>query len=363
MKYIKELAYLGYDIYTTLNKNDIGLEDVQMIVGTYNDVMDVEATDVGTASTTPVITLEDATSSGTKAQILPSSTSVNHFFYQQLDANGKLIYTKLEQNIPNLTKNRYTIDFSTQFNSLLHESTGSNALAKSFHSSISAFFYDHPELFYVDLSQVSMLTKSHTRGNHTTYYVSITPRNDSSYLYSQFSNEATLQQAISQVASYRQAFINRTSGSTYQKIKQVHDAIVNHVSYDTSYKRINNDNVYGAFVEKSVVCEGYAKTFKYIMDGLGIPCILVSGTGTNSSGETESHMWNYVQIDGAWYGIDATWDDPIIFVNGARQGETIRHTFLCRGTSSFVPSHIASGKLSDEGMFFNYPTLSQTDYK
>ena len=34
------------------------------------------------------------------------------------------------------------------------------------------------------------------------------------------------------------------------------------------------------------------------MDELKIPCVLVSGTGTNSNGQTESHAWNYVQLDG-----------------------------------------------------------------
>ena len=74
-------------------------------------------------------------------------------------------------------------------------------------------------------------------------------------------------------------------------------------------KKNDIHNIYGALYNKKVVCEGYARTFKYILDGLGIENVLVSGTGTNSSGVTESHAWNYVKIDEKWYGVDVTWDD------------------------------------------------------
>ena len=43
----------------------------------------------------------------------------------------------------------------------------------------------------------------------------------------------------------------------------------------------------------------------------GIPTITVVGEGI-SDGRSEAHAWNYVYIDGKWYGLDATFDDPII---------------------------------------------------
>ena len=41
-----------------------------------------------------------------------------------------------------------------------------------------------------------------------------------------------------------------------------------------------------------------------------IPCRVISGTATNSIGSTGLHAWNQVQLDGRWYYIDCTWDDP-----------------------------------------------------
>ena len=34
------------------------------------------------------------------------------------------------------------------------------------------------------------------------------------------------------------------------------------LKYDSSLNKSNTHNIYGALIEKSVVCEGYAKSFK-----------------------------------------------------------------------------------------------------
>lgn len=361
------IAYCSYDIYTKMKQDNLAL-NASILLGTYNDVIDVttpiESMQTSTNSNFTINGIEDTNQEiSSPAKIDASNSASAHFFYQQLDDTGKAIYSKLENNISSLTKPGFKLDFSTQFNTLLNTSTGSYKLEKAFQSGIDAFLYDHPELFYIDLSRISLITKSRTIGTKTTYYVSLAPQSNGSCLYSQFSDPAVLNSAIHHVESIRQSFIKNVSGDTYHKVYQVHDTIVNLASYDTTYHKPNTHNIYGTFVDKSVVCEGYAKAMKYILDALNIPCILVSGTATNSSGESESHMWNYVQIDGQWYGIDATWDDPIIYINGKRQKETIRHDYLCKGSEALASSHIAEGKISDEGMLFSYPTLSRNDYR
>ena len=52
--------------------------------------------------------------------------------------------------------------------------------------------------------------------------------------------------------------------------------------------------------------------------GFGIPTITVVGEGI-SDGRSEAHAWNYVYIDGNWYGLDATFDDPIVRGGGSIQ--------------------------------------------
>ena len=64
---------------------------------------------------------------------------------------------------------------------------------------------------------------------------------------------------------------------------------------------------YGGLVEGEGICLGYASTFQLLMDMAGVECMTVVGA---SFGSQEDHAWNLVRLDGAWYGVDTTWDDP-----------------------------------------------------
>lgn len=283
------------------------------------------------------------------------------YYYQQLDSNGKLIYDTLYQNIPNLKKENYVIDFGKQFNTLLNQPSGQIRLNQSFQSALDAFFYDHPELFYLELTKITMFMKYTTIGPITTYTVSLVPENNGNYLNSYFFNEVKTDAAIHKVEDVRNSILKKvsTNDSDYEKVKIVHDSLVKMLEYESS--RANIHNIYGSLVEKKAVCEGYAKAFKYILDSLDIPCILVCGMATNSNSQTENHMWNYVQLNGIWYGVDVTWDDPII-IGGNSNSSTIRHTYFCKGNSTFSRSHIPSGSISNEGQIFKLPTLASKNY-
>lgn len=63
----------------------------------------------------------------------------------------------------------------------------------------------------------------------------------------------------------------------------------------------------------------------------------MSGTATNSQGETENHAWNYVQLNGIWYAVDCTWDDPIIIGNG-KINESIKYQYFLKGSKEFNTS-------------------------
>ena len=84
----------------------------------------------------------------------------------------------------------------------------------------------------------------------------------------------------------------------------IHDYLVENVSYvdtgDSSY------NAYSALINGIAVCSGYTECFKTFMDMLGIENGTVSGEAGN-----EQHIWNTVMLDGQWYHVDVTWDDPI----------------------------------------------------
>lgn len=291
-----------------------------------------------------------------------SSSNIQKYYYYQLDNIAKTIYDELENNIDNLKKENYIINFNTYFNHLLQDSLGQYKLNKSFQSALDAFFYDHPEVFYIDLTKISLIITSTSLGSHITYTVKLEPRDGQNYLIDTFSSEEDVIKAISKVENIKNNLINQLKyDNAYNKILKTHNALVNSIEYDSILNKNTSHNIYGTLVNKQAVCEGYAKAFKYLLDSLNVESILVSGTGTNSSGNSESHMWNYVKLNEKWYGVDVTWNDPIIV--GGSSKNNIRYDYFLKGKSTFIKSHSASGKISDTGMLFKLPTLANQNYK
>ncbi len=72
----------------------------------------------------------------------------------------------------------------------------------------------------------------------------------------------------------------------------------------------DNDNPYGALIGGKGICEGYTRTFQLLMDICRIECISVFGHSDNGQ-EYGEHAWNQVRLDGEWYIVDVTWDDPV----------------------------------------------------
>ncbi len=86
----------------------------------------------------------------------------------------------------------------------------------------------------------------------------------------------------------------------------LHDRLVGAAAYDASLSQPDIYNAYGALVNGEAVCEGYARAMQYLLYQAGIQCLIAVG-----SSKGESHAWNVVCIDGAYYHLDPTWDDPI----------------------------------------------------
>ncbi len=128
--------------------------------------------------------------------------------------------------------------------------------------------------------------------------------------------------------------------SDHDKVRAIHDWMCCNIAYD--YENYLNgtipDDSYeitGAMLEGKAVCQGYAETFQLFMDILGIPCETVSGKATNSQGNTGGHAWNQVQVDGKWYNIDVTWDDPV----PDKAGVVRQYNYFLVGNEQFYRDH------------------------
>ncbi len=61
---------------------------------------------------------------------------------------------------------------------------------------------------------------------------------------------------------------------------------------------------YGALVDGQAVCQGYALAYKYLLKQAGINAYMVTSSAMN-------HAWNLVELNGNYYQVDVTWDDPL----------------------------------------------------
>lgn len=151
----------------------------------------------------------------------------------------------------------------------------------------------------------------------------------------------------------------------YEKLKSIHDQIVDKITYDPNYNNSNknptNHEPVAVFNSPYLaVCEGYAEAFKLLCDKAGIPCITVTGTAGGG------HKWNYVKMeDGNWYAVDVTWDDPM------GNTDQIYYDYFIVGNDTAAPffensvfsEHIPTGTLFQSDEFaLSYPTLSTVSY-
>lgn len=103
-----------------------------------------------------------------------------------------------------------------------------------------------------------------------------------------------------------------SSMNSHKKEKAIHDYIVKNVEYDTSLERYS---AYNALSEGKTVCQGYALLAYKMLTEAGVENKIVIGSAGSGS-DSEGHAWNLVKLDGKWYHLDCTWDDPVPDVKG-----------------------------------------------
>jgi hypothetical protein len=93
-----------------------------------------------------------------------------------------------------------------------------------------------------------------------------------------------------------------------EKVLAINDYIVTNCEYDHAAAEAPGDfsyaySSYGALVNKTAVCQGYALAFLGLMTRLDVETLFVPS-------EQMNHAWNLVKLGGNWYHVDTTWNDP-----------------------------------------------------
>ncbi len=102
----------------------------------------------------------------------------------------------------------------------------------------------------------------------------------------------------------------RQDMSAKQKAKAIHDYLIQKCTYDHEVAALPSSQyddaftAYGALVDGSAVCQGYAAAFNLMAQNCGLQSMAVCGRAGGVA-----HAWNYVKLGSSNRYIDCTWDD------------------------------------------------------
>lgn len=151
-----------------------------------------------------------------------------------------------------------------------------------------------------------------------------------------------------------------------------HDSVTAACEYDEEASELHKDdkvrsneqNIYGVFVEKKAVCEGYARAFQLLCSRFELPCWVIQGKAKSDSDEKlVNHIWNCVMLGDDWYQVDPTWDDT----DGKAAAECENYLYFNLTTEMIKKDHEISPSFSDytdSEIWYNgfVPECDSTEY-
>jgi len=168
--------------------------------------------------------------------------------------------------------------------------------AEQLDSVFSALLYDNPDLFFVG-RKCTLITKPFNVRCSIEYIIE-----KDEYAI----RKAELDKVCNEVISSLSA-----PDDEWQAELEIHDYIVENCEYKLVENDHNYSSAYGALVNGKAACEGYSKAAKLLLDMAGIENAVLSGISRDEKGVRGAHMWNAVKINGDYYYLDCTWDDPV----------------------------------------------------
>lgn len=243
-----------------------------------------------------------------------------------------------------------------------------------------AFSLDYPEIYYVDYSKLNIEITQKGSGTSAKYNAYIGKGGfytDNIVLFGSDKDETNdildITTIINDAKHEADNIINSkpTQGTkadeeySRELIKYVHDEIIRIAEYKTQEtatntiidgKKIDNrahlNSPYGVLVRHEGSALGYARTFKAILDRLGLTSILVQGT-YNQEEQVANHVWNYVQIGEDWYVVDCTLDE--LFTSEV--AETAHSEYLIVDAKKVKATHNKAQNIGNTDYKIEYPAL------
>lgn len=196
--------------------------------------------------------------------------------------------------------------------------------------------FENPQLFYVDCYYSYTYRLSDNR------LMSITPR----YLVSKSKLPAYQKKYEQSVANALQ-YVN-DSMTDLEKVIALHDYLALYSKYDNRFYTGGMPQVsyssYGVLTLGLGVCQSYSLALIDLLAREGIDSCFVKSVSMN-------HGWVMVEVDGKWYHVDTTWDDPLNVM------DYVTHDYLlCSGKAISNKDHY------DFFWYTNDPAATDTRY-
>lgn len=144
-----------------------------------------------------------------------------------------------------------------------------------------------------------------------------------------------------EVADYRKqmqlviaGYLERLSEceSDYEKTEVLYRKLIRDVEYDMGAE--NNQNILSVFLGKKTVCQGYACATQYLLQQVGIPCVIVTGIA-----QGQPHAWNMAMLDGDYYYIDVTWGNTDFLGESPNAAGSINYGYLNITSDELLINH------------------------
>ena len=148
---------------------------------------------------------------------------------------------------------------------------------------------------------------------------------------------------LEEIAAVKDSLVQDLQGlGEAEKALLLHDRLALRCEYDF-HNGPHQFDYYGALVEGTAVCQGYAEAYAYLLEEVGVEHYLCTSAQLY-------HAWNVVYIQGVPYHVDVTWDDVAWDNTGRGAVGTVSHNNFLRSSEGIY----STGHTADD-----YDTLPQ----
>lgn len=248
------------------------------------------------------------------------------YYYTTLTDKQKQIYLNIYDTVDNMVKGDV----------LLAEGVTNDDLSKA----IVAYYADNPQHFWITESMENCWTVTNNISVGVSKFLNevfsflpwIEKRTDyteytdayckMSYIFKDVQAKDEAEQQIKQKMFEALSGIS-PADSAFDKELYIHDWIADNCTYDEeTYQKYIQDGtvdketisahtIYGALVEQTATCDGYARAMQLMLSQVGIEARFITNVNQNDDSDSldQAHAWNIVFFDGQPYHVDLTWDD------------------------------------------------------